>query len=437
MLILQNNNSIRLNPCAFVAKNIAIIGGGINGIMTAWELLNQGHSVTLFEKGEVMQQTSSASSKLLHGGLRYLENFEFRLVKEALKERQWWIQQAPQLAQPLKLYIPIYQNNRRPAWMYKVGLWLYDRLAGKQNIGQHQSLTKQQMHQACPELKTENLVKGFSYYDGEMDDYQLGLWALQQAKQISTPSPLMGEGWGEGEKISQQQPGLVVKEHTEVTKLDTKGNLTLADGTTQTFDKIINIAGPWAEQLLKQSNIKPKYNLDLVRGSHILVDTNISGHSVSSSCHSERSEESPIQNQHGYFLEIPNERRIFFVLPYQGKTLIGTTEQRQTLSDNITPSEHEIDYLINAYNHYFKTPITKQNIVQSFAGLRPLIKSADNPNKATREYAIQQNQNLITVFGGKWTTARQLAKKITKTISANQCSSVANNDAANQPGLVK
>lgn len=97
--------------------NIAVIGGGISGIMTAWELLKQGHSVTLFEKGEVMQQTSSASSKLLHGGLRYLENFEFRLVKEALKERQWWIQQAPHLAQPLKLYIAVYQNNRRPAWM--------------------------------------------------------------------------------------------------------------------------------------------------------------------------------------------------------------------------------------------------------------------------------------------------------------------------------
>ena len=216
-----------------MAKNIAVIGGGINGIMTAWELLKQGHSVTLFEKGEVMQQTSSASSKLLHGGLRYLENFEFRLVKEALKERQWWIQQAPHLAQPLKLYIPIYQNNRRPDWMYKLGLWLYDLFAGKQNIGQHQSLTQQQIHQACSELKTEHLIKGFSYYDGQMDDHQLGLWALEQAK---------------------KQPGLVVKEHTEVTKIDTQGTLTLDDGTTQAYDQVINIAGPWAEKLLKQSN---------------------------------------------------------------------------------------------------------------------------------------------------------------------------------------
>lgn len=354
--------------------SIAVIGGGISGIMTAWELLKQGHSVTLFEKGEVMQQTSSTSSKLLHGGLRYLENFEFRLVKEALKERQWWIQQAPHLAQPLKLYIPIYQNNRRPAWLYKLGLWLYDLLAGKQNIGQHQSLTQQQIHQACPELKTENLIKGFSYYDGQMDDYQLGLWALEEAK---------------------KQPGLVIKEYSEVTKIDIRGNLSFADGSTQAYDKIINIAGPWAEQLLRQSNIKPLYNLDLVRGSHIVIEQRLN---------------------HGYFLEIPKERRIFFVLPYQGKTLIGTTEERQTLNDDIKPSEQEIDYLINAYNHYFKTPISKLNIVKSFTGLRPLIKSADKPNKATREYRIQKNQNVITVFGGKWTTARQLALKITKTL---------------------
>ncbi|QBZ83717.1 Aerobic glycerol-3-phosphate dehydrogenase [Hydrogenovibrio crunogenus] len=379
-----------------VKLNIAIVGGGINGIMTAWELLKQGHSVTLFEKDEVMKQTSSASSKLLHGGLRYLENYEFRLVKEALKERQWWIKQAPHLAQPLKLFIPIYKTSRRPAWMYKVGLWLYDTLAGKQNIGNHQSLTKQQMQQACPEFKTEGLIKGFSYYDGQMDDYQLGLWALDQAKKSSCHC--------EEQSDVASTSRLALKEHTEVTQIDPQGNLTLANGKMQTYDKIINIAGPWAEQLLKQSNIKPAYNLDPVRGSHILIEDTV--------IPSEGNKGYPKGNQLGYLLEIPNEHRIFFVLPYQGRRLIGTTEIRQTLSDDIKPSEQEIDYLINAYNYYFRVPISKQNIVQSFAGLRPLVKSTDNPNKATREYAIEHNQNLISVIGGKWTTARQLAKKV-------------------------
>jgi glycerol-3-phosphate dehydrogenase len=399
--------------------NVAVIGGGINGIMTAWELLKQGHSVTLYEKGEVMKQTSSASSKLLHGGLRYLENYEFRLVQEALIERQWWIQQIEcqsdnldyhserseeslneescSLAHPLKLYIPVYQSSRRSGWMYKLGLWLYDTLAGKQNIGKHQSLSKQRMHQACSQLKTQGLKKGFSFYDGQMDDYQLGTWALDQAK---------------------KQLGLVVQEHTEVVKVDVQGNLTLANGSSQTFDKIINIAGPWAEQLLIQSHIKTECNLDLVRGSHILVETNLSHGSTQINTDKETQKNirenpcSSVAEEHGYLLEVPNERRIFFVLPYQGKTLIGTTEERQSLNDDIKPSEQEIDYLINAYNHYFKTPISRQDIVQSFAGLRPLIKSADNPSKATREYAIQQNQNLITVLGGKWTTARQLGIKV-------------------------
>jgi glycerol-3-phosphate dehydrogenase len=112
-----------------INMKIAVIGGGINGVMTAWELCKDGHNVTLFEKGALMSQTSSASSKLLHGGLRYLENFEFRLVKEALRERQWWINQVPDLAQPLKIFIPIYKQSRRPAWFYKIGLYLYDLIA--------------------------------------------------------------------------------------------------------------------------------------------------------------------------------------------------------------------------------------------------------------------------------------------------------------------
>jgi len=394
--------------------NVAVVGGGINGIMTTWGLLKQGHDVTLFDKGEVMQQTSSASTKLLHGGLRYLENFEFRLVKEALEERQWWIEQAPRLAHPLKLYIPVYRTSRRPAWMVKMGLWLYGKLAGKQNIGQYQSLNKQQIHLACPQLKSEGLIKGFSFFDGQMDDYQLGLWALEQAKKLSINNSVIPTevGISQPDKNDMKnQLSLIINEHTQVTKIDQQGKLTLTDCTTQTFDKIINIAGPWAEQLLKQSNIKSEYTLNLVCGSHILVENDvipepnnvIPGKAGISNDEYEKS---------GYLLEIPNERRIFFVLPYQGKILIGTTEVPQNLNKPIQSSEEEIDYLINAYNYYFTMPISKQNIIKAFAGLRPLIKSAKDPSKATREYAIHQNQKIINVFGGKWTTSRELAKKV-------------------------
>ena len=121
---------------------IAVIGGGINGIMISWELCKHHHDVTLFEKNTLMSQTSSSSSKLLHGGLRYLENFEFGLVKEALGEREWWINQVPDLVQPLKIFIPVYKQSRRPAWLYKIGLYLYDLLAGRKNIGKHQKYNK-------------------------------------------------------------------------------------------------------------------------------------------------------------------------------------------------------------------------------------------------------------------------------------------------------
>jgi glycerol-3-phosphate dehydrogenase len=164
-----------------------------------------------------MTQTSSASSKLLHGGLRYLENFEFRLVKEALAERQWWIEQNPYLAHPIKLCIPIFRNSHRSGWIYKMGLWLYDMLAGKFNIGKHQSLTREEIIQSYPELKTEGLFKGFSYYDVQMDEYRLGVWALNQA---------LNEG------------DLSVYEHT----ISVTGQVTFyteQDQQTQNFDKII------------------------------------------------------------------------------------------------------------------------------------------------------------------------------------------------------
>jgi glycerol-3-phosphate dehydrogenase len=352
---------------------IAVIGGGINGIMTAWELCKHHHDVTLFEKNTLMSQTSSASSKLLHGGLRYLENFEFRLVKEALRERQWWINQAPDLAQPLKIFIPVYKQSRRPVWLYKMGLYLYDLFAGNQNIGKHQNHSLASMQELCPELKMNSLVKGFSYYDGQMDDYQLGLWAADQVKQYKNFTAI---------------------EETTINRVDIDGEVVF-NGNKEQFDKIINVAGPWAYQLLKDSNIDSDYELDLVRGSHIIIDRKL---------------------DHGYFLEVPNERRIFFVLPYKGQTLIGTTEIRQTILDEVKPAQSEIIYLIDSYNYYFVNQITERDVVKIFAGLRPLVKSDQDSNVATREYAFECKENLISVFGGKWTTARRLAEKVVKMI---------------------
>ncbi len=139
---------------------IAVIGGGINGLSSAWQLALAGHQVTLFERDELMQATSKSSSKLLHGGLRYLEQGEFRLVHEALQERRWWLKKAPHLTKRLPLLYPIYQKGQRPRWQIKIGLWLYDVLSGKKGIGRHRWLTAEQAKRCSPQLKIQWFDRG-------------------------------------------------------------------------------------------------------------------------------------------------------------------------------------------------------------------------------------------------------------------------------------
>lgn len=348
---------------------IAIVGGGINGICIAWQALKNGHHVTLFERGKLMNETSSKSSKLLHGGLRYLENSEFRLVREALKEREFWLEEFPDFTCPLQIYLPIYRNSRRPAWLVRFGLVIYDVLAGSHKLAKHckESLVKFKL--AYPAFNHDDLVAVYTYYDGQMDDKALGLWLADCIK----------------------EQGAVIRENTNVERLYKEGSIELTTNENLKFDKIINVAGPWSEDLLKKSNIKSDIHLDLVRGSHIIIDN-------------------PLDS--GFILEIPNERRVFFVLPYNGQTLVGTTEVRQEIDKPIKISNVEKNYLLKAYQYYFRNGTNEKNIIGSFAGLRPLLLSHGDPNRASREYAIEQYEKIITVFGGKWTTSRALGKEV-------------------------
>ncbi|MBU1962818.1 MAG: FAD-dependent oxidoreductase [Gammaproteobacteria bacterium] len=350
--------------------DIGIVGGGINGLCTAWLLAEQGHQVTVYERGAVMGATSGVSSKLLHGGLRYLENGEFRLVREALRERDAWITRAPQLAKPLRITMPIYRTSRRSAWMVAAGLFLYDHMAGKSLLPKAKRLTAAEICTRDTTLNPEGLLGGFEFSDGQMDDRALGLWVAQQAGAL----------------------GVCLEEQTEVLGVQADGTITTVEGTSR-HDRVLNIAGPWAIALLDQSGIPIPYRLDLVRGSHLLL-------------------QQPCEQ--AYLLEAPKERRIFFVLPWKGGSLLGTTEVRQLLNEPITCTEEEEAYLLHAYRHYF--PASEPLVTERFAGLRPLLYSAQDPNKATREYAIHRTENLITVLGGKWTTAMALARTVSQRI---------------------
>jgi glycerol-3-phosphate dehydrogenase len=347
---------------------IAVVGGGINGVMSAWSIARRRHQVDLYEAGELIGATSSASTKLIHGGLRYLEHGEFRLVRESLRERTFWISAAPHLVRPIEIIVPLYKHSRRSRWLMHLGLLLYDLLAGKSRLGRFRRLGSSQMRDCCPELNTDELQGGFVFFDAQMDDRALGLWAADKAA----------------------EEGVMLHSRTKVNAFRQNGEIQVG-ADWKKYDIVVNVAGPWAEAMLEHSGIQHDHCLDLVRGSHIVLAR---------------------ETNHAFLVEVPGEERLCFILPYQGKTLVGTTEVRQSLTDPITCSPQERSYLLKVYNRYIRQTASEQHIVQTFAGLRPLIRSAANQSRATREYAIETHGRIVSIFGGKWTTSRALGDKV-------------------------
>jgi glycerol-3-phosphate dehydrogenase len=207
-------------------RQVAVIGGGINGLCSAWALAKAGYAVTLYERDQIMRATSAASTKLLHGGLRYLEQGEFRLVREALRERAWWLSQVPEITQAIELVLPVYEDSLRGRWLLKLGLWLYDRLAGQHNIAPHRWCSSSELRRLAPTLKYQGLRGGFIFYDGQMDDYRLGLWVAEQARAA-------------GVKILEQQA---------VKRIQPDGTVEIATDRLK-YDSLVNVTGPWAVSL--------------------------------------------------------------------------------------------------------------------------------------------------------------------------------------------
>jgi glycerol-3-phosphate dehydrogenase len=352
---------------------VAVIGGGINGAGIAWELARRGYEVALFEKGEFGRQTSSATTKMIHGGLRYLENFQIALVRESLRERGWLLEHLPQLVRPIEILLPIYEDSPRPRFEIKVGLVLYDLLAGRRKIHRHRSLSADQIVARVP-LWRDGLRGGFSYWDAQVDDHELVCTVIASAV----------------------REGAQAFEHTCVDEIRADGAewlLRTSDGIERRFALVVNAAGPWVDEILDANRIRAPYRLSLVRGTHLVLK-----HRVSDS---------------GALLQSVEDRRVFFVLPWKETTLVGTTEVLQKeLADHVAPSPAEIEYLIRRFNRYFRDPISEADVATSFAGVRPLVGRASNPSAIGREYRVLRNGNLINVFGGKMTTFMALARRV-------------------------
>ena len=342
-------------------KKIGIIGGGITGLIVGIFLAKEGFKVTIYEKNKLLAQTSSKTTKLLHGGLRYLENFHFNEVKNGLNDRFWWLENFPKHTSRLKISIPFKSIYSMAFLKSFLGIKLYEILAGSKNIGSSNILKLLKDDESI--LKNEyNTI--LSFFDGSMDDMSLGSKLIQSARNLN----------------------INLLENTEVTNFDRNG---IIDGCK--FDKIILAVGPWSKILLEQNNIESQRDIDFIKGSHLVVDRKIiSGLMFSSICKS----------------------RYIFALPYNGGTLLGTTEEKVKHPDDAKISRIERDYLIDSFNQILKKPISVSEIISSYSGVRPLIKSKDNYHKSSRDFYIQENKSLLTIFGGKWTTSPSIARKI-------------------------
>lgn len=348
---------------------VAVVGGGINGVMSAWALARRGCEVDLFEKGELIAATSSATSKMLHGGLRYLEHGHFGLVREALRERAWWIGQAPHLARRVEILVPVYRREGRPAWRLGVGIRLYELLAAGSGFPHGRWHRPEEVVEALPTIRTEGLAGAYSYWDGLMDDRALGCWAAKRASEA----------------------GVVLHEGAEVTRIDAAAGMVETGAGRTTFDRIVNATGPWIDHFLAVSAQASNYRLDLVRGSHLVLSGRIAK---------------------GCVLQCPGERRIVFVLPHSEHTLLGTTEVRQNDPDTKGVAATEVDYLLGVYNRYFAGRVGADAVLDAYSGVRPIVASRRDPSAASRESVIERQGHLINIFGGKWTTARALADKV-------------------------
>lgn len=365
------------------AVDVCVIGGGINGAGVARDAVGRGYSVLLVEMGDIASATSSWSTKLIHGGLRYLEHKEFGLVRASLIERARLLSVASHLVEPLRFVLP-HGSGMRPAWLIRLGLFLYDNLSMSRKVPGSKGINLAS-DPAGEVLKPDLRTRGFTYYDCQVDDVRLTLANLTDA----------------AERGATIQPGTKL---VAATASDGVWKLTLerqSDGARYHIHArhVVNTAGPWADKvahLLTGSN--SPVGLRLVRGSHIVV-------------------RKPAGLEDAYLFQQPDER-VVFIIPYQGDYgLIGTTDADHTDPGEVHISAEETDYLLNAANLYLEKQLTRDDIAWTFAGVRPLLDDGtDDAQEVTRDYKILTSKHLkaglTNVFGGKLTTFRTLSQKV-------------------------
>ena len=370
------NTSTHVNEKIY---DLAIIGGGINGVGIAVDAAGRGLSVFLCEQDDLASHTSSASSKLIHGGLRYLEHKEFRLVREALAEREVLLEKAPHIIRPMRFIMP-HRPHLRPAWLIRTGLFFYDHLGKREKL-----LGSNNVYFKEDSPLNSAITRGFEYSDCAVDDARLVVLNAVQARE-------------KGANVVTRTRCISAHRENEfwVVHLESK-----QQGKYQIKAKaLVNAAGPWVAKFIREDlHLKSPYGIRLIQGSHIIVPKLFDGDKA--------------------FIMQNDDRRIIFAIPYLDKfTMIGTTDHEyQGDPAQVKITQQEIDYLIAVSNAHFNKQLVQADIVSTFAGVRPLCDDeSDNPSAVTRDYTLALSKGegeqapLLSVFGGKLTTYRKLAE---------------------------
>lgn len=365
--------------------DLIVIGGGINGAAIARDASMRGLSVTLLEKRDFGAGASTKTSKLVHGGLRYLENRDFALVKESLYEQALLLRNAPHIVHPLTFLFPVYAHTPRPLWQVHLGLYIYDFFSRHNGMPGHRKCSKKEVVDHYPQMNQKDLLGGCEYHDAQMLDNRLVIENI----------------------LAAESAGAVVLNYAEVFKLlRTKDRidgiyfrnvLTGQEGSIS-CKAIVNATGAWSNQITAMDSSASHLRVTPTKGTHLVIPQ--------------------VYKSEALILHAPQDGRIFFILPWGNHSLLGTTDTFYNKDPNdVSVEDSDIAYLLEAFNFYFpQLQLTKSSIIASFAGLRPLVSNDSNsisPSGISRSHAIHRSETgLITILGGKFTTHRKIAQDV-------------------------
>ncbi|MBA2397096.1 MAG: glycerol-3-phosphate dehydrogenase/oxidase [Ktedonobacteraceae bacterium] len=402
------SSTVRTHNLADLGNNrfdVLVIGGGVTGAGVALDAVTRGYKVALVEKTDFASGTSSKSTKLVHGGIRYLPEFDFALVHEALVERGIMLQNVPYLVRPVGFVLPIYEGDRHPvgmpfttpggiglSFMLDVGLWLYDILAGRRNIQRHRRLKREEVLKMAPALVQKGLKEGFIYYDGQTNDARLTMALISTAAQY----------------------GATITNYTEVTSFlsDENGKVHGA----RVYDKlgeqeitiqarhIVNATGVYTEQVEALTGEESQIQVEPSKGVHLVF-----------------TREALQLGDSAIVLPETEDKRILFVVPWESRAIFGTTDTGSGDLDSPFATQEDITYLLKYLNRYMSVNLTEKDIVSTYAGYRPLVKprkASKSTAKLSRTHAVIEGPSgLVTITGGKLTTYRRMAQDTVDVLS--------------------